>query len=89
MNGIVAIETTSEGAVLFCRIQDCGVSCHKENFSPWLLAEPAIPVPEGVRAIPLSGGGALASRWEFPSLGLYENLLPELKKTPGVMTIRD
>lgn len=89
MTGIVAIEITPEGAVLFCRTQDRGVSCQKENFSPWLLAEPAIAVPAGVRAIPLSGSGALASRWEFPSLELYENLLPELKKTPGVMTIRD
>ena len=89
MTGIVAIEITPAGAALFCRTQDGGVSCQKENFSPWLLAEPAIAVPEGVRAIPLSGSGALASRWEFPSLELYENLLPELKKTPGVMTIRD
>ena len=89
MDRIVAVEITPEGAELFCRTTSGGLSCSKENFSPWLLAEPAIPVPEGVRAIPLSGGGALASRWEFPSLGLYENLLPELKKTPGVMTIRD
>ncbi len=89
MDRIVAVEITPEGAELFCRTAPGSVSCQKESFSPWLLAEPAIPVPEGVRAIPLSGSGSLASRWEFSTLELYENLLPELKKTPGVMTVRD
>lgn len=89
MDKIIAAEVTGNGAEVFVREAAGGSSRQFMPFTPWLLAEKGIALPEGATAVELSGSAPLARRFEFSSLEVYENALPELKKTPGVMTIRD
>ena len=89
MEWIVALEASLSGADLFYRSSAGEILHRHQEFSPWLLAESAISVPDGVEAIPLAGHAPLNCRWNFREPECYERLLPELKKTPGVMTIRE
>lgn len=89
MDRIVAVEVTPERAEIFLRSPSGELFCQRQEFFPWLLAESTVPVPEGVRAIPLAGNAPLNRRWEFTDPESYEKNLPELKKTPGIMTVRE
>ena len=89
MDRITAVEVTASGAEVFVRDSAGKLSRQNLSFSPWCLAEKGIPVPDGAMEIELSGSALLNRRWEFSSLEAYENALPELKKTPGVLTVRD
>ena len=89
MDRIIAAEVTGNGAEIFVRETAGNISRQLLPFTPWLLAEKGVALPEGAAAVELSGGAELDRRIEFASLEAYENALPELKKTPGVMTIRD
>ena len=89
MDRIIAAEVTGNGAEIFVRETAGNISRQLLPFMPWLLAEKGVALPEGAAEIELSGAAELDCRIEFASLEAYENALPELKKTPGVMTIRD
>ncbi len=89
MDRIIAAEVTGNGAEIFVRETAGNISRQLLPFTPWLLAENGVALPDGAAAVELSGGAELDRRIEFASLEAYENALPELKKTPGVMTIRD
>ena len=89
MDRITAVEVTASGAEIFVRDSAGKLSRQNLSFSPWCLAEKGISVPDGAMEIELSGSALLNRRWEFSSLEAYENALPELKKTPGVLTVRD
>ena len=89
MDRIIAAEVTGNGAEIFVRETAGNISRQLLPFTPWLLAEKGVALPEGAAEIELSGAAELDCRIEFASLEAYENALPELKKTPGVMTIRD
>ena len=89
MEWLIALEASLSGADLFYRSSAGEILLRHQEFQPWLLAESAISIPDGVEAIPLAGHAPLNRRWEFREPECYERLLPELKKTPGVMTIRE
>ncbi|MBE6363058.1 MAG: hypothetical protein E7054_05330 [Lentisphaerae bacterium] len=89
MDRIVAAEVTALNAEIFVRDTAGKLSRQFMPFSPWCLAEKGVSVPEGAVETALSGTAPLNRRFEFSSLEVYENALPELKKTPGVLTVRD
>ena len=89
MDRIIAAEVTGNGAEIFVRETAGNISRQLMPFTPWLLAEKGVAVPVGAKAVGLAGTAELDCRIEFSSLDDYENALPELKKTPGVLTIRD
>lgn len=89
MDRIIAAEVTASNAEIFVRDAAGELSRQSLPFSPWCLAEKGVSVPEGATVVELSGTAPLARRLEFSSLEAYEKILPELKKTPGVLAIRD
>ena len=89
MDRIIAVEVTGNGAEIFVRETAGNISRQMMPFTPWLLAENGVAVPAGATAVGLAGTAELDRRIEFSSLEDYENALPELKKSPGVLTIRD
>ena len=89
MDRIVAVEVSASNAEIFVRDAAGKLSRQYLPFSPWCLAEKGVFVPEGATVVELAGTAPLNRRLEFSSLEIYENILPELKKTPGVLTIRD
>ncbi len=86
---ITAVEITEQNAEIFCR--DAAGECVKKivPFSPWMLAEKGVVVSSGGRAVALAGSAPLNVRWEFDCVSDYEVALETVKKSPGVLTVRE
>ena len=86
---ITAVEITGENAEIFCR-DEVG-ECVKKTvpFSPWLLAEKGGVVPPNAHAVELAGKAPLNLRWEFDNVADYDAACEAVKKSPGVLTVRE
>ncbi|MBQ9787662.1 MAG: hypothetical protein IJW33_05790 [Lentisphaeria bacterium] len=87
MTGFVAAEVAAGGVRLYFH-KDAAFESKILPFSPFVLADAAAELP-GEPEIKVLDGEGFFCRQAFFSLPDYEKFLPELKKTPGVMVIRD
>ncbi|MBO7329491.1 MAG: hypothetical protein J6W00_12065 [Lentisphaeria bacterium] len=88
MTGIVAAEAVAGGLKLYFHDGDF-FRTEIVEFSPFVLADKEVMIPGDPEIKLLDGEGFFCRQAFFSSLDEYEKLLPELKKLPGVMVIRD
>ena len=89
MDRIVAAEAGKNCAEIFIRESSGDITRSSFPFLPWVLAEKKISQPGIVNVVELTDTAPLKYRMEFESPEAYDALLPELKKMPGVYTVRD
>lgn len=88
MSGIVAAEAVAGGLELFFHDGD-SFRTEMISFRPFVLADADAVLPGEPEIKVLDGNGFFCRQAFFSSLDEYEKFLPELKKLPGVMVIRD
>ena len=84
MRSAVAAEVAG-GSVEFYFHEGDGFRVEKEAFSPFVLLSADAGIPGNIRIETLSGGGFFCRMAFFASFEEYNELLPQLKKLPGVM----
>lgn len=88
MTGIVAAEAVSGGLKLYFHEGDF-FRTETVEFHPFVLLDKDAEICGDVEIKTLDGKGEFCRQAFFSSLERYEEALAELKKTPGVMVIRD
>lgn len=88
MRQIVAAEAGSCGVQLYFHEGET-FRLEQEVFEPFVLLSAEAEIPQNCTVKMLAGRGFFCRQAFFSSFEEYDKLLPELKKAPGVMVLRD
>lgn len=88
MEKVVAAEVGSYGLKLFFH-EGNSFRVTGEKFEPFILLSAEAEIPSNCTVKTLAGSGFFCRQAFFSSFEEYEKQLPELKKMPGVLVVRD